>query len=259
MTEKRTEKTVLITRPADQADSLRIPLLKRGAKVLFQPVIEIIPVAKEKVSANLTRSDFDRLIFSSANGVRYFFEFLTACRSINIFANDLFQRIENKQIGLAAMGSGTARELEKFGVQADLVPVDFRAEGMIDSLKTEGPAGRKYLSIRGSRGRSVLRDQMMELGALVSELSVYESRDLTEPDPEIQTLLATGKIDAVTVTSSAIAESLVQMFGALLNKTKLFSISPLTSSALRKNGFEPSGEAVRATMEDLIDRIISNF
>lgn len=260
-------KTVLVTRPKDQADSLLLPLVTLGADVLLQPVIEIVSRTDESIATDLGKVgfSFDRIIFSSANGVRSFCGFMigernrSEQRSGYSEKSAFFENIRNGTIRLAAMGTGTAKALEEFGLTADLVPADFRAEGMLEALQNEGIGGRRFLSIRGSRGRSVLRDGICERGGESVELSVYESRDLTLPDPEIQRQLDAGSIDAVTVTSSAIAISLIRMFGESLRKTSLFSISSLTSGALREKGFEPAGQAAYAVMEDLAGCIADFF
>lgn len=285
MTDKTSEvllgRSVLVTRPKDQADSLVMPLTALGAEILFQPAIEIVSRSEESIIADLAKigmeRHFDRIIFSSANGVRSFCQLLKRERYQSKELTDSKEFNSSKEltgfpelralsdgincgsIRLAAMGSGTAKTLEEFGLTADLVPSDFHAEGMLEALKNEGIVGRRFLSVRGSRGRSVLREGIRQFGGDLVELSVYESRDLTIPDPEVHNRLRAGSIDAVTVTSSAIAVALVRMFGESLRKSSLFTISPLTSNALRENGFEPAAEAKCATMEELVERIADFF
>ncbi len=86
---------------------------------------------------------------------------------------------------------------------------------------------------------------------------VYRSTDVVTPDPEIAAALAAGQIDWVTVTSSAIAKSLVKLFGEQLRKSKIVSISPVTSATLRELGFQPAAEAVSYTMSGVVDAILN--
>jgi uroporphyrinogen III methyltransferase/synthase len=60
----------------------------------------------------------------------------------------------------------------------------------------------------------------------------------------------------VTVTSSAIASSLARLFGNDLKQTRLASISPLTSAALRSAGLEPATEADRYTAFGVAEAIL---
>jgi uroporphyrinogen III methyltransferase / synthase len=78
---------------------------------------------------------------------------------------------------------------------------------------------------------------------------------VAKADADIAAKMATGQIEWTTVTSSAIARSLVRLFGESLKKTKLVSISPITSSTLRELGFEPAAEAKEYTMDGVVSAL----
>lgn len=241
-------RTVLVTRPADQALALVSPLEELGANVLLQPAIEIAdPDERGPVDAAIERlHEYDWLVFSSANGVRQFLNRL--CRG----GRDL-RRLGT--IRLAAIGPGTADELACWNLTADLVPDEYRAEALAASLAAAA-AGRKFLLARASRGREVLAEQLREAGASVDQVVVYRSSDVAAPQPHIAEQLAAGKIDWVTVTSSAIARSLAAMFGDALKSVKLASISPVTSATLAELGLAPAAEAREYTMRGVVDAIV---
>ena len=92
-------------------------------------------------------------------------------------------------------------------------------------------------------------------GAIVEQIVVYTSTDVPQPDAEIAAALSAGRIDWITVTSSAIARSLAQMFGEELRKSRLASISPITSATLRTLGHEPAAEATEYTMDGVVRAI----
>ncbi len=242
-------KRIVVTRPLGQADAMRDTLQELGADVLVQPAIEISPPADwAPVDAALARLDqFDWLVFSSANGVRYFFDRLLA------IGGDL-RRLGH--VRLAAIGPGTAEELTDFRLRADLVPSQFRAEALAEALAAT--EGQRYLLIRASRGREVLAEQLRAAGREVEQVVTYCSSDVEQPIPEIADLLAGGQIDWVTVTSSAIARSLAALFGDRLRRAKLASISPVTSATLRELGFQPAVEAIDYTMPGLVSAIIQH-
>ena len=89
----------------------------------------------------------------------------------------------------------------------------------------------------------MLAEELTKAGGIVEQVVVYESVDVEQPDAEIAAQMAAGQIDWTTVTSSAIARSLARLFGESLRKTKLVSISPITSATLRELGYEPAAEA----------------
>ena len=242
---------ILVTRPLEQAGSLRESLEELGAEVLVQPAIEITPPEDwAPVDAALQRlPDYDWLVFSSANGVRYLLDRLESG------GGDL-RRLG--QVRLAAIGPGTAEELARYRLKADLLPDEFRAESLAASLANEAQ-GKRFLLIRASRGREVLAEDLSRAGGTVEQVVVYQSRDVTSPEASIEQSLREGRIQWITVTSSAIARSLAALFGEHLRKARLASISPITSDVLRQVGFEPAVEARQYTMEGLVEAILQAY
>jgi len=239
---------VMVTRPRDQAGALRDRLIELGAHVDIQPVIRISdPPDWGPVDAALTQLDrYGWLVFSSVNGVRYLLERL------------LERKGDLRSLGavrLAAIGPATADELARYRLRADLVPDQYRAEALAEALAGEA-SGRTFLLARASRGRDVLAEQIRAAGGTVDEIAVYSSTDVEHADPEVADALAAGRIDWVTVTSSAIARSLARLFGNALRRTKLASISPITSEVLRKLGYEPAVEATRYTIDGLVQVMV---
>jgi uroporphyrinogen III methyltransferase/synthase len=241
---------IVVTRPIEQADSLERQLSELGAHCLLQPAIEIGPPPDwQLVDAALTRlEEFHWLVFSSANGVRYLLDRLLA------LGGDV-RRLAG--IKLAVMGPGTEEELASYHLKIDLKPANYRAEALAAAL-SETARGQRFLLARASRGREVLPEQLIAAGGIVEQVVVYTSRDLERPDPEIVASLAAGRIDWITVTSSAIARSLVRMFGDDLRKMKIASISPVTSATLRQLGHEPAAEAREYTMEGVVLAILAS-
>ncbi|MFZ1937434.1 MAG: uroporphyrinogen-III synthase [Thermoguttaceae bacterium] len=241
---------VMVTRPANGPDPLAERLRMLGAEVVVQPAIRIAPPDDWRpVDEALTRlQEYDWLVFSSANGVRY-----------------LFDRFRERRVGtaatqfpkLAAMGPGTAEELARYGRQADLTPEQFRAESLAGALASDA-AGKRFLLARASRGREVLAEQLFVAGAVVEQVVVYTSTDVEHPSAEAAALLRDGKIDWITVTSSAIARSLARLFGEQLRRAKLASISPITSGVLRELGYESAAEAAEYTLAGLTAAIVAH-
>jgi len=238
---------VMITRPAEQNDALAEQLRTLGAEVVVQPAIRISPPADWRpVDDALDHlSDYDWLVFSSANGVR--------C---------LFDRLGKRQTQpprfprLAVMGPGTADALAKFGRTADLLPNEYRAESLAETLAREA-AGKRFLLARASRGRETLAERLTASGGVVEQIVVYTSDDVDRPEPKAAAMLRVGEIDWITVTSSAIARSLVRLFGDDLRRAKLASISPITSDVLRTLGFEPAAEAAEYTLAGLTAAMVA--
>lgn len=240
---------ILVTRPAEQADDLAQPLSELGAEILVQPILEIHPLPPQSAIpfSEQELRQFDWLVFSSRNGVRCFFDAL-AGRGLDLRAVG--------QAKLAAIGPGTAEELARYHLRADVIPTTYQAEGLADAL-AGAAAGQRFLLVRASRGRDVLAERLAAAGGQVTQQVVYQSRDVPAADPQIAQQLRAGQIHWTTVTSSAIARGLVRLFGEDLRQTRLASISPLTSSVLAELGFSPAAEARRATMAGVIEAILA--
>ncbi len=238
---------VLVTRSAEQAASLRQRFESLGADVLEQPAIRIAPPEDwnpvDRALAELER--YDWLVFSSRNGVDY-------------LLNRLWEQSDLRKLAtvrIAAIGPGTAEALERFHLRADVVPSEYRAEALAEALHGEAAGGR-FLLARANRGRDVLAQRLLAAGGDVQQVVVYQSIDVDRPTPEVATLLAAGKIDYVTVTSSAIARSLASLFGDALGRAVLASISPITSQTLRELGYTVGVEAASYTMDGLVEAVL---
>jgi uroporphyrinogen III methyltransferase/synthase len=239
---------VLVARPRHQADALADLLREAGAEVLFQPAIEIAPPSDwGPVDAALERLDrYDWIVFSSANGVTHLLDRMWERHG------DL-RRLGRARI--AAIGPGTADELLRYRLRADLVPDEYRAEALAGALAGDA-RGKRFLLVRASRGREVLAEGLRAAGGEVEQVVAYRSLDVQQPDEEIAAALSADRIDFIAVTSSAIAQSLARMFGDSLRRARLVSISPVTSATLRGLGFPPHAEAVQYTMAGVVEAIL---
>ena len=238
--------TILLTRPESRNETLRSIFEQLGATVWTQPAIEVLPPESwEPVDASL-HNVFDWIVFSSVNGVDFFFDRMEYLRA------DL-----PKSVRIAVVGSGTDDVLERrIGRRADLVPETFDAEGILQQLVPEAKRGKRFLLPRASRGRDILQPTLLEAGGDVTEIAVYRSVDVEHADPVILKRMERGDIDWTTATSSAIARSLVRLFGERLFRTKIVSISPLTTATLRKLGYPPKLEAKIASMNGIVDVLV---
>jgi uroporphyrinogen III methyltransferase/synthase len=241
-------KTVLVTRPRHQVHQVRQRLQQLGARVLVQPAVEISPPEDEgPLRAMLEQLErFDWIVFSSANGVRYFLDRLKQ------EGRDL-RSLGNARI--ASIGPRTAQELATRGLISDLEPETFRAEALAEALSNQ-VAGQKVLLVRASRGREILARRLTQSGAEVTQVVAYQSRDVSQAEPEVTEALKDGEVDFVTVSSSAIARALVALLGESLRETSLVSISPITTQTLAELEFAPAAEASEYTMDGIVDAIL---
>ena len=239
--------SILVTRPADQAQSLAGPLRELGANVLLQPAIQITALtdytALDKSIAEINASDI--LIFCSRNGVQSFMN-----RMMEKFGD--IRHLNAPEI--ATVGSQSAKALQQYHLQTDIIPPDFSAASLAKFISPH-VRGNKITIVRASRGSDTLAKELSAAGADVCEVVAYEHTDTTQPDPKVAEALADGQVDWVTVTSSASAQSLHNLFGDSLKQTKIASLSPITSKTLTDLGYDIAAEANPYTIDSLIDAI----
>lgn len=255
--------SILITRPRAQAEELETLLIQkfgRETEILFQPTISITHPSDAYAALDAAISELARfrwVVFSSVNGVEAFVKRLSF-REIHHSEGETHASFPSV-LKFAAIGPGTAAALRESGFPVDFIPEVFRAEDLAEGLRSEAQDGQEFLLIRASRGREVLAETLRSAGGIVTQAVGYSSTDVTrtspEWKPEILERMEAGTLDWMTVTSSAIAQSSVNLFGDALHRTRLASISPITTSALKKAGFTPSAEAREATMPALVESL----
>ncbi|WP_304089583.1 uroporphyrinogen-III synthase, partial [Phascolarctobacterium succinatutens] len=247
-------KTVIVTRARAQASALTKKLEAQGAKVIEAPAIKIVPAADyaplDNAIAHL--DEYKWLVFTSANGVDYFFERLAeAKKDARALAS----------VKLAAIGSATAKALAGHGLTADLIPSAYKAEELAEALAGEITAGDKILLARAKVAREVLPESLRKIGAIVDVVTAYETVADCENKEELIAALESGEASVVTFTSSSTVTNLLEVLGdkkELLNKAALAAIGPVTADTLKKHGYTPAINAAEYTIDGLMTAI-TNF
>ncbi len=249
-------KTVLVTRARTQSKIFAELLEEEGARVIEFPTIEVVPLRElgrlDRAIGELGR--YDWLIFTSVNGVDFFFDRL---RQKNKDVREL------KGVRIAAIGEQTRNEINKIGVEADLVPEEFRAEGLIKLFEKIIIRGNRILIPRAKTAREILPSKLREMGARVDVLPVYETRMPGKSKTgKIIRLLQKGEIDVITFASSSTAKNFFSMTGKdakLVSKSAIACIGPVTAETIRSFGIEPDIIPRRYTVQALTKEIVSYF
>jgi uroporphyrinogen III methyltransferase/synthase len=244
---------VLVTRPRAQAGDFVKMLEEQGAIPVILPALEVRePDDWGPVDRALTNlASYQWLVFTSVNGVH------ALVRRLRQIGRDLRAL---GSVKLAAIGPATAAALRGYHLEPDLVPQRYQSEYLAEELSRQ-VAGQRVLLARADRGRELLREELGKI-ATVDQIAVYAQVDAVEPDAETLELLRGGKIDFATLTSSNIPRALVRALDdeALAplrdGRTRLVTISPVTSEAVRELGLPVAAEAVEATKDGVLAAVI---
>jgi uroporphyrinogen III methyltransferase/synthase len=245
-------KTVLVTRAREQASALTFQLEALGAQCIEAPAIKLAPPESyTELDAAIDKlSTYNWLIFTSVNGVEYFYNRLHSMKK------------DSRALGsakIAAIGAQTAARLKEYGIIADIVPLEFRAEGIIAAMVGRITPGMSVLIPRALVARDILPEKLREMGATVDVVPVY--RTLTgETDGQIlATKLQEGEIELVTFTSSSTVTNLLNLLGAqgaeLLKMARISCIGPITAGTCLENGITPDIIAEEYTIHGLVESI----
>lgn len=203
-------RTVVITRAQSQADEFVTELEQYGAEVLVCPTIEICELESyERLDEAIDHLyGYDWLVFTSVNGVEYFFKRLEARERK---ASDL------DELKVCAIGEATADRLRDLHVHVDVIPEEFKAEGVFAALErfVGGMEALKNLNVlipRASVARDYLPKALEQAGARVDVVPAYRTSLPIKLDRGRVTAMLSGGADCIAFTSSSTVRNLAQLF-----------------------------------------------
>jgi len=251
-------KRVMTTRAQEQAVEFSQLLMAYGAEPVELPTILLVPPDTWKIvdEAIGRITQFDWLIFTSVNGVKPFMQRVQALgKDARTFAT----------LRIVCIGPRTAQELGRYGLKADVIPVEYQAEGVIAALSKVGVRGSRILIPRAEVAREILPDQLLELGARVEVVPVYRT---VMPHVDIEPFkqqLREGRIDVVTFTSSSTVRNLVELLGGaesarhLIGHTVVACIGPITAKTAEEYGLAVAIVPTENTVPALAEAIAKHY
>jgi uroporphyrinogen III methyltransferase/synthase len=234
-----TGKTVVITRARAQADEFVNELKRYGADVVVCPTIQIKPLEDY---ARLDEAiehlyGYDWLIFTSVNGVDHFFERLGQPQR---------DAHELDAIKVCAIGDATAERLHSLHVHVDVVPAEFKAEGVYAALVSfvggeESLRGVNILIPRASVARDFLPKALDQAGARVDVVPAYSTSLPDDLDKGHVAAMLSGNADCIAFTSSSTVRNLATLFDTQdlsepLKNVTVACIGDVTATTAREYG-----------------------
>jgi uroporphyrinogen-III synthase len=223
----------------------------QGAHTLRLPAVDIKPVGDRRaLAARLgALENFDVIIFTSANAVRFGVSFLE----------------QKRDLTLAAVGPATARALNQAGYRVAILPGEtFDSEGLLIHPRLEHVAGRRVLLIKGVGGRELLQEELARRGATVVCADVYERAPATPGAAALSAVLerfAAGEMHVITATSVEVGRNLLKVASPELReefeRAHWLVAGPRIGSALVELGLRaPLLQAASAEDHDLVAALL---
>lgn len=238
MDEKRPllHKTILITRAKAQGEKFAKQIKEAGGVPIIAPLLKIVANDEniDSIKSIVTKlSDFDSIVFTSTNGVHFFKQYLDRYHIPFQLLNEFI---------IAAVGSKTRKEIEKFGVSVEIMPNEFVAEQLASEITSKLQKQSKVLIVRGNLARPVLIEHLCTEQFIVKDLVVYNTLYNDVEQINVKNLLKEDKLDFITFTSPSTVHSFMKAVGqeafkAKLEKLVFICIGPITNNALKEYGF----------------------
>jgi uroporphyrinogen III methyltransferase/synthase len=250
---------VLVMRPPHQQEDLAQRLRDEAAEPLCVPAIHIAPPPDPApLLAAVSRvTGYRWVVFTSANGVEAFF---AAARSLRRDARAL------AGARVCAIGPATAAALRAQGIEADLVPDEYRGEAVANAIiEADGDLrGARVLLPRALEAREALPKLLREQGATVDEVPAYRTTGPSEQDAaHLRELVHHRQVDVLTFTSPSTVKALAAALGAhadaLSEGFTLACIGPVTADAVREQGWTVDVTAHEYTAGGLVDALRARF
>jgi len=250
-------KQIVVTRARAQASELINQLTELGARCIEIPTIKVVPpqdnTPLEEAIESLAL--YEWVVFTSVNGVKFFFDTLfESGRDVRSMGH----------LKCACIGPVTKEELMTHGIVCDVLPESYRAESVIDAFSSIDIKDSRILLPRAMEARSILPDELTNMGARVDEVTAYITEQVEEEKGVLIELLEKESIDLITFTSSSTVKNFKKLLPPdqltkLLKNVKIASIGPITSETARKEGVTPDITAAEYTIPGLIKATIEYY
>jgi uroporphyrinogen III methyltransferase/synthase len=225
--------------------------------VIEFPTIEIAsPLHWGEVDRAIDRlKSYDWIIFTSANGV-----------------NSFWQRVKERgkplrlpsPLKVCAIGPATARQLKKKRVSVRYVPKEFIAESILQGFQKMMIKGKRILLARAKKARDILPKGLRKMGAEVDVVAVYRTIRPRSGSKRLKRLLAEGKIDVITFTSSSTADHFAELLKKedlkkLLKGIAIACIGPVTARTAKEWGLKVQIQPKQYTIPGLTRAIVDYY
>ncbi|MBT5903581.1 MAG: uroporphyrinogen-III C-methyltransferase [Opitutaceae bacterium] len=249
---------VVVTRTRGGNSVLRSKLEHLGAEVIELPLINVVPAVEKEALVDVFSElgMYDWVVFTSANGVRIFFEhFLRAFDDIRALG----------LLRFACVGDATAEEIERHRVKVECKPKIATAEGLAEALIATGSLdSAKIIAITGNLNRDSLVKKLEAARAIVDILPLYRTEKLDMAESAAAQDFRERGADAVLFASSSAADAFADQteelsLGAEAAKPLFGSMGPQTSETMKERGLEVDFESRKPGLDGFIAKLIETL
>ncbi|HSX09655.1 MAG TPA: hydroxymethylbilane synthase [Candidatus Saccharimonadales bacterium] len=220
---------VVITRPEKEGSYLMKNIPQFGLQPLFYPTISIKKVRLTEQDREFIKNveQFDWIIFTSKNGVKYFMQTLS---DLNISIPN------NGKTSIAVVGESTEKLVKEYGFTVSFRPKHFTSANL--SQEINNIKGKKVLLVQGNLSNSTTAKELQKKGVEAIRLIIYKTEFPKKKNPQLEDLIKQQKIKYLTFSSpSTVKGFLKTVKNDMVFSLPVISIGPTTTKELEKCGF----------------------
>jgi uroporphyrinogen III methyltransferase/synthase len=190
--------------------------------IVHRPLIKSVPLDDYKQADKVLKqlNSFDWIVFTSTNGVEFFFQRLNALG------------LDTRSIGtvkVAAIGQTTAEKLKTFGVLVDMQPKLESSIGLLEEFKKVSVKGKPILLVRPKVGSSVLLDGLADAEAAIEALVVYRNIEIEPEETDFDF------IDQILFTSGSTVRAFLKRYNSIPEGIKVYCLGQPTLNEAKKH------------------------
>ena len=242
---------ILITRGKEQSNRYKAAIEHYGGIPMIVPLLDFkLPTNLSEVEAVIHHiSNYDWLVLTSQNGVRFFFELVEKYGVLVTLPK------------IAVIGKKTEMKLIQYGYKADFIPHEFVAENFVDEFLPQLHTDSRVLFAKGNLARTIIADGIKSVGASCDEVIVYETVLPNESVPKLVHVLQAQEVDVITFTSPSTIHHFMQIveqyqLHPLLERIIIACIGPITKKAALQYHLKvdicPSEYTTEAMLQELM-------
>ena len=225
---------ILVTRESQQAKPFTDMIEERGGISVEIPLLVFQRTHDQATKRQLENVlDYEWLLFTSANGIQYFFEWI---EEISVDQ----EALRDKRF--AVVGEKTARTLHEYGILADFVPDTYTGHHMGEAFGEAFPVPTSLLLVQGNLSKMVAAQNLMEQGHSVETVTVYQTNENVKIKDGLQRELHDQSLDVLTFTSPSTVRAFCSLGEDAITKDILFMpclcIGPTTEEEAKAYGFQ---------------------
>lgn len=246
-------KVFISTRPAGQSAELENLLAKESATLISMPTIEVKPLPLDEYAWQQMKNleSFNWIVFTSPNGLRYFFA-------------RLFELKNNyglpEHLKIAVVGKKTAASLECYGTSASFINLGNTAEEFVSDFFHRVNLGERVLFPIGTLARSVIEDKI-SIKAECTRILFYETVLPETVNEDALNLIINDQYDMIVLSSPSCFTNLIHLLSEKvdLSRLRFVCIGQTTAAEVIHNGLEPLITAVTANSQGIHTAILNYF